>query len=151
MKLTKFEDSLHERLRDPAYAQSYLQAALREGDKHEWLIAVREVAAATEGGVTNVAKKAKVGRESLYKSLSSNGNPQFETVRSVLDALGFELVVQRIDLANRARSADVSAPRSRQAGTLAVRARKHAKPHSGKGLLGKANALRGQSQSHSNE
>jgi probable addiction module antidote protein len=95
MKLTKFEDSLQERLRDPEYAQSYLQAALNDGGKAEWLVALREVALASDGGLKHVAEQAHVGRESMYKSLSGDGNPRWETVRSVLDTLGFELIVQK--------------------------------------------------------
>lgn len=163
MKLTKFEDSLHERLRDPDYAQSYLQAALRDGDKSEWLVAVREVAAATEGGVTSIAKTAKLGRESLYKSLSPNGNPQWETVRDVLEALGFELVVQRRDSAHqsdlavamRPSTATVKAQASSRTtggksgagttlrkgtdGTVVGRTRKHAKALPGKGDTSREN------------
>ena len=43
--------------------------------------------------MAQVADRAGVGRESLYKSLSAEGNPRFSTIVDVLDALGFKLVV----------------------------------------------------------
>ena len=41
--------------------------------------------------MTDLAKEAGLGRESLYKSLSSDGNPSFATVIKVLSALGVKL------------------------------------------------------------
>ncbi len=43
--------------------------------------------------MTEVAKKAGVTRASLYKSLAEDGNPCFETVARVMEALGGKLVV----------------------------------------------------------
>ena len=43
--------------------------------------------------MTQVAKKAGVTRASLYKSLSEDGNPQFETVNKVIDALGYKIAI----------------------------------------------------------
>jgi probable addiction module antidote protein len=42
-------------------------------------------------GMARVARKAGLGRESLYKALSPSGNPEWATVLRVLDALGFKL------------------------------------------------------------
>ena len=42
-------------------------------------------------GMTQVAADAGLGRESLYKALSPNGNPEFATVLKVVRALGLEL------------------------------------------------------------
>ena len=42
-------------------------------------------------GMTKIAAKAGLGRESLYKALSPNGNPEFATVLKVMRALGLRL------------------------------------------------------------
>lgn len=46
-------------------------------------------------GMARVAKELGITREGLYKSLSPNGNPSFETVLKLLDLLGFQLVIQQ--------------------------------------------------------
>lgn len=45
-------------------------------------------------GMTQIAKDAGVGRESLYKSLSKDGNPSFQTIAKVIHALGGRLTIQ---------------------------------------------------------
>ncbi len=79
---------MDERLRDPEYAAEYLSAAVEEG-KDELLLALRDVARAR--GVADVAKIAHRGRESLYKTLSEQGNPGLDTLLSVLNALHLKL------------------------------------------------------------
>ncbi len=83
-------------LKDHDEAVAYLNAALEEslkGDeesKQLFLIALRNVAEA-QGGVGVLAKKAHVGRESLYKSLSEKGNPKWQTLVSLVMAMGLNL------------------------------------------------------------
>ena len=55
-----------------------------------FLMALRNVAEA-QGGIGVLAKKAKVGRESLYKTLSGTGNPKWHTLVSLMIALGLNL------------------------------------------------------------
>lgn len=83
-----YRQGLDERLRDPSYAAEYLSAAAEEG-KEELLLALRDVARAK--GVAKVAKRAKRGRESLYKALSAEGNPGLETLLLVLRAVELKL------------------------------------------------------------
>ena len=45
-------------------------------------------------GMTELAKQAGMSRESLYRALSKDGNPQLSTVMKVLDALGYKLDVK---------------------------------------------------------
>ena len=45
-------------------------------------------------GHDQIAKDAGVGRESLYKSLSKDGNPSFQTIAKVIHALGGRLTIQ---------------------------------------------------------
>ena len=68
---------------------AYLEAAFDDGDPGLIAAALGDVARAR--GMTNVAAKAGLGRESLYKALSPNGNPEFATVLKVMQALGLRL------------------------------------------------------------
>ncbi len=86
-----YEEILLEDLKAPAEAAAYLQAALEDEDPAVFLLALRQVAQAQ--GMANVARKAHVGRESLYKTLSENGNPELRTINSLLHAMGLRLSV----------------------------------------------------------
>ena len=68
---------------------AYLNVALEEGDLQLILATLGDIARARQ--MTVVAKNAGIGRESLYKSLSAKGNPEFATVLKVMRALGFKL------------------------------------------------------------
>jgi probable addiction module antidote protein len=70
----------------------YLQAALDEGDSALIIAALGDIARAK--GMTQVARDAGLGRESLYKSLSLTGNPEFTTVLKVIEALGLKFHVE---------------------------------------------------------
>jgi len=95
-KKRKYQDFLIEELKDHEEAVAYLNAALEEslkGDeesKNLFLLALRNVAEA-QGGIGSLAKKAHVGRESLYKTLSGTGNPKWHTLVSLVIALGLNL------------------------------------------------------------
>ena len=67
----------------------YLEAALEEGDPTLIAAALGDIARAK--GMTQVAREAGLGRESLYKALSSAGNPEFATILKVVAALGLQL------------------------------------------------------------
>jgi len=67
----------------------YLAVALKNPDPNVFLVAVRDVAKAR--GIANVATKAGLGRESLYKTLSPGAKPRFDTVRRLLAALDVRL------------------------------------------------------------
>ena len=45
--------------------------------------------------MTQIAKDTNLARESLYRSLSQDGNPSFITIVKVLDNLGFQLSVRQ--------------------------------------------------------
>lgn len=69
----------------------YLAAALENPDQDAFLTAVRDVAKAR--GIADVAARAGLGRESLYKTLKPGAKPRFDTVRRLLAALGVKLDV----------------------------------------------------------
>lgn len=71
----------------------YLEAAMEGNDPKHIASALGDVARSK--GMSEVAKKAGVGRQALYAALSENGNPTLETLTSVLTALGLELSVHK--------------------------------------------------------
>ncbi|ARP68220.1 putative addiction module antidote protein (plasmid) [Mesorhizobium sp. WSM1497] len=70
---------------------AFLDAVMAEGDLQFLCKALGQVARSK--GMTEIAKKTGMSRESLYKALSEGGNPSLGTVVSVLDAMGLRLSV----------------------------------------------------------
>ncbi|MEW6354452.1 MAG: addiction module antidote protein [Pseudomonadota bacterium] len=68
---------------------AYLEAALEEGDPALVIHALGVIARAR--GMTQIARDSGLRRESLYKALSAEGNPEFATVLKVVKALGIKL------------------------------------------------------------
>ena len=68
---------------------AYLEAALQEGDSALIAAALGDIARAK--GMSQIARDAGLGRESLYKALSAEGNPEFATIMKVIAALGLQL------------------------------------------------------------
>ena len=92
-KQPNYHEDLRERLKDPAYAVEYLEAALAESDLPAvFLLALRNVAEAR--GMARLARETKLNRENLYAMLSERGNPVFSSLSVILDALGMKLSVE---------------------------------------------------------
>lgn len=70
---------------------AYLEAALEDGDPSLIIAALGDIARSK--GMTYIARETGLGRESLYKALSNNGNPEFTTVLKVINALGLRFQV----------------------------------------------------------
>lgn len=70
---------------------SYLEAVFEDGDPA--LIAHALGVIARAKGMAQIAKATGLGRESLYKALSPEGNPEFATVLKVMRALGLKFKV----------------------------------------------------------
>lgn len=68
---------------------AYLEAALEDGDPALVVAALGDIARSK--GMTNIARETGLGRESLYKALSLEGNPELATVLKVIQALGLRL------------------------------------------------------------
>lgn len=68
---------------------AYLDAALEDGNPGLVAAALGDIARAK--GMTQIARETGLGRESLYKALSTEGNPEFATVLKVLRSLGLRL------------------------------------------------------------
>jgi probable addiction module antidote protein len=69
----------------------YLSAAVEDPDPNVFLAALGDAAKAR--GMAQIAKDAGLGRESLYKALSTGAHPRYETVNAVLRALGVKFTV----------------------------------------------------------
>ncbi|GHU57485.1 transcriptional regulator [Spirochaetia bacterium] len=67
----------------------YLDDIFKSGDSDLIITAIGDVARAR--GMAKIADDSGRGRESLYKSLSLEGNPSFETIMKVMSSLGFGL------------------------------------------------------------
>jgi probable addiction module antidote protein len=76
-------------LDDDASMAGYLEVALETGDPALVAAALGDIARAK--GMTDLAEDTGLGRESLYKALSSGGNPRLSTVLRVVTALGLRL------------------------------------------------------------
>ncbi len=81
-------------LDDEETIAEYLAAALEDPDPAAFLMAVRDVAKAR--GIANIAARAGLGRESLYKTLQPGAMPRFDTVRRLLAALDVKLDVSSL-------------------------------------------------------
>ena len=98
MKTKKYEDSLIESLKDPVEAAAYLTVHIEDDSEHAeetFLLALRDVAKAY--GIREVAEKAKLGRESLYKTLSGSVDPKLNTLRNILDSIGLKITIEPKD------------------------------------------------------
>lgn len=78
-----------EHLESDADMAAYLEAALEDGDPALAAAALGDIARAK--GMTQIARETGLGRESLYRALSAEGNPEFATVLKVVHALGLRL------------------------------------------------------------
>ena len=67
---------------------AYLDAALEDGDPSLVVAVLGDIARAK--GMTQIAREAGLGRESLYGALSTNDNPEFATILKVVRALGLQ-------------------------------------------------------------
>ena len=90
-KLKPFQERLFEDLRDPEFAQAYLQDAW-EDTTEEFLTALRKYVQAN-GGLDRCAEKAHVTREALDRMLSETGNPDLRSIRAVLQANGIRFSI----------------------------------------------------------
>lgn len=80
-----------EHLRTPEEMAAYLEACLEAADGDAAFIAKALGDIARAKGMTQVAKDAGLSRESLYKALSGERSPSFDTVLKVITALGLKL------------------------------------------------------------
>ena len=92
-KRKSYKDHLYKKLQDPELSSAYLDEALKDDDIHVFLLALRDIAEA-RGGIKEIAEKAHLNKESLYRTLSSKGNPKISSLKALMGAFGMELSVR---------------------------------------------------------
>ena len=80
---------------DPALAAEYLNDVLATGDEVDLMLALRALSKAF-GGIQEVARQADSNPNTMYRTLSKQGNPSLKTLRAVLNAMGLRLAVHPI-------------------------------------------------------
>jgi probable addiction module antidote protein len=94
LKLRKWDSAEH--LKSDEDMAAYLEACLQEAGDDAAFIAQALGNIARAKGMTQLSKDTGLGRESLYKALSGEGNPSFATILKVTHALGFKFQVHRL-------------------------------------------------------
>lgn len=90
MKVTRF--NVTDYLDDDEMIHEYLNTVLEEGDSKDIIAALGHIAKAI--GMSKIAEQTGMSRPSLYKALSENSKPQFETILRVLRAVGGNLKIK---------------------------------------------------------
>lgn len=91
-KLHDYDVAKH--LRTPDEMAAYLEAAIEESDGDAAFIAMALGDIARAKGMSELSRETGLGRESLYKALSAEGNPQLSTVLKIAKALGLQFHVK---------------------------------------------------------
>lgn len=98
IKLRKWDSS--EYLQTEEDMQTYLEACIEEANGDAAFIAKALGTIAKARGMSQLAKETGLGRESLYKSLSGEVSPSFDTIIKVLKALHLQFTVKPIKSIN---------------------------------------------------
>ncbi len=93
-KTTRFDVAEH--LRTPEEMAAYLEASIEEANGDATFIAKALGDIARAKGMSQVARDAGLSRESLYKALSGDRNPNFDTILKVISALGIKLHAEAV-------------------------------------------------------
>ncbi len=107
LKTSPFDPADH--LKTDLARTLYMNECLKVGDPSHIADAIGVIARSR--GMTQIAKEAEVSRESLYKSLSKKGNPEFATILKLMAALDLTLCVKQ-KRKSRAKVAVKSATKS---------------------------------------
>jgi probable addiction module antidote protein len=94
-KTTRFDVAEH--LRTPEEMAAYLEAAFEEAGDNAAFIAKALGDIARAKGMTQIARDSGLSRESLYKALSGERSPGFDTILKVTGALGIKLHAEAVE------------------------------------------------------
>ena len=101
---TSFKEDLLKDLKDPEFAQHYLETAIedyeKDGNTESLLLAMRDVAEA-QGGVGQLAKRTNISRQRLSDILASKHNPRLDNLLDILSGLGFRIRLERQEVATQ--------------------------------------------------
>jgi len=119
LQLTTFDVADH--LDSEEAIAEYLSQVMADGDDDELLRALGHIAKAR--GMSQLAKDAGVGRESLYKALKPGATPGYATVGKVVRALGFRMAVKPAAKQKAAAAKKPAKPKTSAAVTVAKKAK----------------------------
>ena len=88
-RTTRYDVAEH--LRTPEEMAAYLEACLEEANGDAAMVAKALGDIARAKGMSQVARDAGLSRESLYKALSGERSPSFDTILKVVEVLGLKL------------------------------------------------------------
>ncbi len=98
MTYKDMNDYIIEKLKDPEEAEAYLNAALEdyfeESDAEAFFISLKKIIKARQP-ISQFANEANLNRQHLYNIFNCEGNPQFNTIGTILKNLGFKLEVKQ--------------------------------------------------------
>ncbi len=94
IRTTRWDSAAH--LKTEEDIQLYLEACMEEAGGDSALILHAFEVIARSRNMSQLARDTGLSREGLYKALSPEGNPTFETVSKVAKALGFKLTIQPV-------------------------------------------------------
>ncbi|MBY0353235.1 hypothetical protein K2W90_02615 [Candidatus Babeliales bacterium] len=86
-----YQELLFERLQDPEIALGYLNQALLDDDQRVFLLALKDVLQARGEDITALAKAIDMSRPSIYRMLSKSGNPRWDSLAPIFNALGYHM------------------------------------------------------------
>lgn len=89
-RIIRHHDYLMKHLTNPVEAAAYLNTVAEDGNIKFLLKAIRNIIEA-QGGVGKLAKKTKLSRTTLYKTVSSTGNPEVRTLDAILAVYGIRI------------------------------------------------------------
>ncbi len=92
-KITVSDWNLADEIKTREDVIGILEAALEENDMEFLFSVIGDIARSK--GMVQIARELNLNRESLYRSLSQDGNPSFSTIVKVLDNLGFQLSIKQ--------------------------------------------------------
>lgn len=87
-----YHEGLIRDLTNPEEAAAYLNAALEDGSREVFLLALRDIAEAK--GMARMSRASRLNRENLYRMLSGKGNPEFTSLSAILESAGLRLAVE---------------------------------------------------------
>ncbi len=108
-RISTYQEDLIEALKDPDEAAAYLSAAIEDGDREVFLLALRNVAEA-QGGMAALARRARMNRESLYRMLSSRGNPEIRSILTLLSSMKLKVTIEPEQKTARPAKRKIAAP-----------------------------------------
>lgn len=88
-----YHEWLYEELQNPEFAIAYLNEALMDEDQKVFLIALKDILEAQKKDMSQLAKKTDISRQNLYRMLSKKGNPRWDSLASLFNALGYQIQI----------------------------------------------------------